>query len=69
MSVNGGGTLLAEKGGEPLASVTELNVGVFKFNQDGTTDMRFAYEPSGGEGEYAELRNFALTIGFAVVIH
>ena len=69
MSVNGGGTLLAERGGNPLASVTEQNSGVFKFNQDGTTDMRFAYEPSGGEGEYAELRNFSLNIGFAVVIH
>ena len=69
LSVNGGGTLLAEKGGASIASVTEQNSGVFKFDQVGTTDMCFAYEPSGGEGEYAELRKFSLNIGFAVVIH
>ena len=65
LSVSGGGTLRVEKDGAAFATVTEATTGAFKFNAMNAAAMRFAYEAGSGDG-YAELRDFALNIGFLI---
>ena len=49
-----------------FASVTSGTSGMFKFNAINTTALRFAYEAAEPGDGYAELRDFALNIGFVV---